>query len=76
MGKLDFRALQNLSLVTHVGFVMIIPIIGGVYFGNYLDLRFGTGGIFLLIFVVVGVMTAFMNLFRITLRKTGKKDGK
>ncbi|MCD6436335.1 MAG: AtpZ/AtpI family protein [Clostridiales bacterium] len=56
---------------------MIIPIIGGVYFGNYLDVRFGTGSLFLFVFIIIGVITAFMNLFKMTIRKSNnKKDGK
>lgn len=76
MKKIDFNAMQNLTLVTHIGVVMIIPIIGGVYFGNYLDTRFGTNGVFLFIFIIIGVITSFMNLFKIGLRKSKKKDGK
>lgn len=74
MRKLDFDALKNLSLVSHIGIIMILPIIGGVYLGNYLDTRFGTGSLFLLIGVLVGVVTAFMNLFKIGIRKSRKRD--
>lgn len=76
MRKLDFKALQNLSLVTHIGMVMIIPIFGGVYIGNYLDVRFGTGSLFLFVFIIIGIITAFMNLFKIAMRKTNDKDRK
>ncbi|MEA3423799.1 MAG: AtpZ/AtpI family protein [Bacillota bacterium] len=76
MRKIDFKSLQNLALITQVGFIMIIPIIGGVYLGSYLDTRFGTGSLFLFIFIIVGVVTAFMNLFKITIRKSKNKDGK
>ena len=77
MRKIDFKSLQNLALITQVGFIMIIPIIGGVYLGSYLDKRFGTGSLFLFIFIIIGVITAFMNLFKITIRKSkNKKDGK
>lgn len=76
MRKLDFKALQNLTLVTHIGIIMILPIFGGVYLGSYLDTRFGTGSIFLLIGIILGVVMSFMNLFKIALRKSKNKDGK
>lgn len=76
MGKVDFKALQNLTLVTQIGLVMIIPIFGGVYIGNYLDMRFETSGLFLLIFTIFGVVVAFLNLFKIVLRKSKNKDRK
>ncbi|MBN2260192.1 MAG: AtpZ/AtpI family protein [Clostridiales bacterium] len=55
---------------------MILPIFGGVYLGSYLDTRFGTGSIFLLIGIILGVVMSFMNLFKIALRKSKNKDGK
>ena len=72
--KLDFDALKNLSLVSHIGIIMILPIIGGVYLGNYLDNRLGTGSVFLLVGIILGVITAFMNLFKIAIRKSKKRD--
>ena len=76
MSKVDFKALQNLALVTQIGLIMIIPIFGGVYIGNYLDMRFGTSGVCLLIFTILGVIVAFSNLFKIVLRKSKNKDRK
>ncbi len=75
MGRLNYKALENLALVTHIGIIMIIPIFAGVYIGDYLDDRFGTGGIFLLVFILLGIAVSFMNLFKIGLRKSrNKKD--
>lgn len=72
--KLDFHALKNLTLVSHIGLVMILPIIGGVYLGHFLDQRLGTGSLFLLVGIVLGVVTAFMNLFKIAVRKSKDRD--
>lgn len=76
MSKVDFKTMQNLTLVTQIGLVMIIPIFGGVYIGNYLDIRFGTNGVCLLIFTIFGVIVAFLNLFKMVLRKSKNKDRK
>jgi F0F1-type ATP synthase assembly protein I len=75
VGRLNYKALENLALITHIGIVMIIPIFAGVTIGDYLDDRFGTGGIFLLVFILLGIAVSFMNLFKIGLRKSrNKKD--
>ena len=50
---------------------MVVPILGGLYIGKWIDARFGTDPTFLLIFIVLGVIVSFMNLFKI-----GTKDVK
>lgn len=64
------KPLENLVLVSQIGLSMFIPIIGSMFLGKYLDSKFSTGNIFLLIFIVLGALTAFRNLFVI-----GKKSG-
>ena len=67
--------LGNLALISQLGFSMIVPIIGCFLFGNYLDTRFSTGNIFLLIFTILGVLAAFRNLFIIGMKSgTDRKD--
>lgn len=49
---------------------MLVPIFGGVLLGAFLDRFFKTGGIFLIIFVLVGVGTSFRNLYMLSIRQT------
>lgn len=55
---------------------MVIPIFLCVFLGIWLDGKFGTNGVFVIIFLIIGVLAAFRNLFVIVLSKvdTGKKD--
>ncbi len=66
------KIFQNLALVSQIGISMILPIIGGVFFGNLLDNKLGTGSIFLIIFLLIGVGTSFLTLFKITSRSMRK----
>ena len=72
--KLDY--LKNLALISQLGFMMVIPIFLCLFFGIWLDGKFGTNGVFVIIFLIIGVMAAFRNLFVIVLSKidNGKKD--
>lgn len=57
--------LENLALISYIGISMIVPIIGGVYVGRWLDIRFNTQPIFLFVFIIIGVGTAFCSLFKL-----------
>ncbi|WP_058486022.1 AtpZ/AtpI family protein [Defluviitalea phaphyphila] len=78
--KKNLEFLSFISLITQIGIVMALPIIGCILIGNFLDNRLNSGGLFLVIFSVLGVGAAFRNLFIITAKgtKSGKKrkDGK
>lgn len=73
MGKNDFRMYENLALLSQVGIMMVVPIAGGLFAGNWLDKTFGTSPLFLLLLIVIGTISAFMSLFRFTMAAS-KKD--
>ncbi len=74
--KPKLRGFENLVLLTQIGISMILPIVMGLYIGKWLDGKFGTGPIFLLIFIIMGVGSAFVNLFKITEKDTRQKKRK
>jgi len=76
MSKKDYRMYENLIYVSQIGISMVIPIFAGVYIGNYLDEKFSTGGIFLLIFIILGVGTSFLNLYKLAMKKSSDKRRK
>lgn len=65
--KKEYRkALRNLSLISQIGLSIITPILLGIYIGQWLDSKFGTQGIFVLIFILLGTGGGFLNLLKLT----------
>ncbi|MCT4597578.1 MAG: AtpZ/AtpI family protein [Vallitalea sp.] len=71
--KFDSNVLKSLSLISQVGFLMAIPIIGCILFGNFLDGIFDTGAIFLIVFTILGVLSAFRNLYVIAMKGSNRR---
>jgi len=71
--KMNSKILKSLSLVSQLGLMMAVPIFLCMLLGIFLDNVFGTKVVFLIIFTILGVLSAFRNLFVFGL-KMGKKD--
>lgn len=71
--KFDSNIMKSLSLITQIGFLMAIPIIGCILFGNFLDGVLGTEILFLIIFTILGALTAFRNLYVIAMKSSRKR---
>ena len=61
----DLRPLRALALMSEIGFGIAIPILLGVFGGNYIDERLGTGGLFLVGGVLLGVASGMYNAYRL-----------
>ncbi|CBH22244.1 protein of unknown function [Acetoanaerobium sticklandii] len=61
-----YKSLSNLALLSQIGFSMIVPIIGCVWIANFLMKKFNMGTWVLFLFIILGVTSAFANLFRLT----------
>ncbi len=73
MKKGNIKILQTLSLLSYIGVVMFVPIIAAVYIGNFLDKLFKTRYIFLLICIIIGVLSGFLNVYKIVMKDIQKK---
>lgn len=67
------KGLENIILITQVGINMVVPIIVGLYIGKKLDESFNKAPLFLFLFIIIGVITSFMSLFKLTTKDLGKK---
>ncbi|MDD7363215.1 MAG: AtpZ/AtpI family protein [Peptoniphilus sp.] len=56
---------SGLALITQVGLNVIVPILGCMLFGMWLDKKLGTDGILLLIFTLIGVAAGIGNILRL-----------
>ena len=63
---------EGIALITQVGLSIITPILIGVYLGNLMDKKLNTGMVFTIVFIIVGALSGFMNLFKFGNRKTRK----
>ena len=66
--------LKALALISQVGITMVVPVIAGVWLGNYLDELLHTNLVFLLLGVVLGVSAGFRNAYRLIMQQ--QDDGK
>lgn len=73
MGRPKFKMYENLVYLTQIGISMIVPIIGSLLLGKLVDDKLGTGGIFLFVFIILGVAVAFMNVYKLVMRDYKKK---
>ncbi len=64
--KSFYKSLSNLALLSQLGFSMAVPIIGCVWVANFLMKKFNLGVWVLFLFIVLGVFSAFANLFKMT----------
>ncbi len=54
---------------------MVVPIFISFFIGKWLDDYFGTGAVFMIVFIIIGVGAAFRNLFKIIMKGAKDSDG-
>lgn len=55
----------DLALITQVGLNVLIPILGCMLFGLWLEKKLNTKGILLLIFTLIGIAAGIGNILRL-----------
>ncbi len=65
--------LKNLVLISQIGISMLVPILGGGWLGTVIDKKLGTGIIFFVILIILGIISAFVTLFKITVGSNNRK---
>lgn len=71
--------LKTLGVVSSMGISVVLAIAIGVIFGRFLDERFGTKHLFFFIFLFIGIIAAFRNIYIIIgreIRKNGSGENK
>ncbi|MDO4764774.1 MAG: AtpZ/AtpI family protein [Eubacteriales bacterium] len=59
-------SLKALAMLTQMGITMIVPIGLGLFAGVFLDRKLNTAPIFLLIFILLGIVAGFRNIYQMT----------
>lgn len=59
-----FKALRNLGMLSSLGIMMVLSTVIGLAIGYHLDKWLGTKPVLTLIFLVFGIVSAFVSLYR------------
>jgi ATP synthase protein I len=63
MDKLDRKTLLQMGYASSIGIAMVLAIFGCLYVGNWLDRKLGTVPYFTIIFLAIGVVAGFKNIY-------------
>ena len=61
--KKKYSAIKDLAYYSSLGFSVALSIFIGLFFGVWLDKKFGTSPIWTLVFLGLGIVAGFRNLF-------------
>lgn len=75
MNHKDFSVYKNLLYLSQLGILMIVPIFGGVVIGKWLEDRFHTNGLLLLLMIVLFTLSGFLNVYKFIMKQM-KKNGR
>jgi len=67
-----FQIFKNLALVTQIGLIFVISILFSIYLGNIIDGVFNTNNIFKIIFILIGVISGFVSVYKIIMKSIEK----
>lgn len=67
------QAMNAFSLVSQLGLIMFVSIALSLFIGNWLDNTFDTSPIFIMIFIFLGLGTAFRNMYFLVMKPFGNK---
>jgi len=72
-GKTYMQIANMLSLVTQLGIMILICILGCTFIGKFLDSKLNTSPIMTLIFMLLGIGGAFMSAYKTLIVYTKRK---
>ena len=61
--------LVYLGLVTQLGLVVVFTILAGCVIGVFIDKKFHTSPVFVIVFIVIGVTSGLFNADQLIMRK-------
>lgn len=67
---------RALSKFSHIGISMVVPIFICIFIGKFLDEKLNTAPTMIIIFIILGVLSSFRNLYMIVIRDYEKDKKK
>ncbi len=62
---LIWQHFKYLAMLTQVGLVIVIPLVGAFFIGSFLQSRFGLPGYITIILALLGLVTGFYNAYKL-----------
>ncbi len=63
---------NKFTLITQIGIYLIVTIFMCFYFGVFLDKMFSTNYIFTVIFIIIGVLSGFIGVYKMIMKEMRK----
>ncbi|HOK06877.1 MAG TPA: AtpZ/AtpI family protein [Syntrophales bacterium] len=63
MDKESKKAMTQMAYASSIGIAMVLAIFGGLYLGYWVDKHYGTTPFFTFLFLLMGVVAGFRNLY-------------
>ena len=73
MSKSKGTGYEALTLISNLGFTLAIPIVLGILIGRWIDVKLHTEMIFLIIFMILGIVAGGMGAYHQIMNITNKK---
>ncbi|OGK17678.1 hypothetical protein A3D80_04505 [Candidatus Roizmanbacteria bacterium RIFCSPHIGHO2_02_FULL_40_13b] len=63
---IDKKTNLLLAKSLNIGYYLLTPLLVGVFLGLFLDNTFKTKGVFVIILIILGTVSTFYNLYKLT----------
>lgn len=64
----DYKWYRKAAQASSIGLVLVISIVIGWAFGTWLDSKFHTGNLFMIIFTMLGIAAGFIEMIKIAVQ--------
>ena len=71
--KMYIEIAKMLSLISQVGLMILVPILGCTFIGKFLDTKLNTEPILMLVFILLGIGGAFVGVYKTLIVYTKRK---
>lgn len=72
--KENKKILSGLAIYGQLGVSMVMCVVVGFFTGKFLDNFFSTSPVFLIIFIIIGIIASYQTLFKISKKEWTKEE--
>ncbi len=59
------KSMVQMAYASSIGIAMVLTVFGGLFFGSYLDRKFGGGHLFTFVFMILGILIGFGESYKL-----------